>query len=96
MHARLFANPREWDGGSAERAQENFQRYARTIGLEGAAFEQCMTSQQYAAEVQRDVDEARALGLAATPAFIINNRVYMGARPFEQFSMLLDRELSGQ
>lgn len=96
MHAKLFANPSEWDGGSSRQAQASFQRYAEVIGLDGAAFQDCMTSQQFAAEVQGDFDEARALGITATPAFIINNELYMGARPFEQFSALLDSQLVGQ
>lgn len=96
MHAKLFADPREWDGDSERQAQASFRRYAEVLGLDGATFEQCMASQQFAAEVQRDFDEARMLGLTATPAFIINNELYLGARPFEQFSFLLDNALAGQ
>lgn len=95
MHDQLFTDQSDWDGRSATTAQASFRRYAETIGLDTTAFDQCMTSQQFADEVQRDWSEARSLGLTGTPAFIINGKLMSGARPFEQFKQVLDKELAG-
>jgi protein-disulfide isomerase len=94
MHDQLFAEPSEWDGGSAETAEASFRRYAERIGLDRAAFEQCLASDQFTDEIQRDYDEARALGLTGTPAFVINGKLLSGARPIQQFSSVLDGELA--
>lgn len=94
MHDQLFAEPSEWDGSSAATAQASFTRYATQIGLDQPTFEQCLASEQVRAEIQRDSDEARGLGLTGTPAFIINGRLLSGARPFEQFRSVLDGELA--
>lgn len=94
MHDQLFREPSEWDGSSAETAEANFQRYAEQLGLNGATFEQCMASDQFVAEIRRDYNEARDLGLTGTPAFVINGKLLSGARPFEQFRNVLDRQLA--
>ena len=85
-HDRLFA------------AQPDFQRddlvrYAVEIGLGRAPFAACLDERRFAAAVEADVTQARALGLRSTPTFIINGRPLIGAHPVENFRTAIDEAL---
>ena len=85
-HDRLFAE-------QARFAEERLIAYAVDLGLDGEAFGRCLTERRFAREVEADLAQARALGLTATPAFLINGRVVMGAQPMEAFRAVIDGAL---
>ena len=87
-HDRLFA------------AQPNFQRddlirYAVEVGLTREEFMQCLDNRRFAAAVEADVAQARALGVRSTPTFLINGRPLVGAHPVETFRSAIDDALRG-
>jgi protein-disulfide isomerase len=67
---------------------------ARKLGLDGAAFDQCLDSGKHAANIRADLDEAARMGVNSTPTFYINGRPLIGAQPFEAFKQVIDEELS--
>ena len=86
-HDKLYEN--------APRAMPDHLRgYAREVGLDLAAFDQCQASGKYRVAVQKDVDEGNRLGVTATPTFFINGRQVTGAQPLEAFSLMIDEELT--
>ncbi len=44
-----------------------------------------MTDSELHAELQKDIDEANALGASSTPVFLVNDRPIVGAQPLEVF-----------
>jgi protein-disulfide isomerase len=79
-------------------AQEKFavtklSEYAQSIGLDIAAFEQCLASNKYTAEIQKDIADGSQIGVTGTPAFFINGRLLSGAQPFEAFQRIIEEEL---
>ena len=54
------------------------RQQARKIGLDGARFDQCIASRSHAPEWERDKERGRALGVSATPSFVVGNRVFEG------------------
>jgi len=87
MHDRLFAN-------QAKLAPTDLKEHAVALGLDAAAFNQCLDSGKYTAEWRKDAEEANRLGLSGTPAFFINGRLLSGAQPYEAFAAVIDEELS--
>src|SRR5262245_11311016 len=75
-HDRLFANQND-----VERA--DLLRYAAEVGLNREAFTRCVDEKRFAAAVEADVAQARALGVRSTPTFIVNGRPLIGAHPVE-------------
>jgi protein-disulfide isomerase len=75
-------------------APEELRSYAKTAGLDVASFDQCVSAERYAAQVQKDIDEAKQAGVSGTPAFFINGRLLVGAQPLENFVALIEEELS--
>ncbi|MBR9707698.1 MAG: DsbA family protein [Candidatus Diapherotrites archaeon] len=67
--------------------------YAGQAGLDTAAFEECLTSQKYSAEVDADIQEGTSLGVNSTPTFFINGSKFEGARTVEGFRSAIDAAL---
>ena len=96
MHDRLFAN---------QGALEPWNPHAEAVGLDVAAFEQCMTSGKHVAEIRRDMAEASRLGITGTPGFLLGRTeaksskvrilaVLSGAKPFAAFKTEIDKLLA--
>lgn len=97
MHDRLFAAQREWSG--AADAAERFTGYAAALGLDMAAFRECVANDRVAPILVSDVMQATQGGVNGTPAFLLQageeQRSLAGAQPFEEFSRQIDELLAG-
>ena len=85
-HDRLFANQ-----GDVERP--DLLRYAGEVGLKRDEFIRCIDERRFAAAVEADLAQARALGVRSTPTFIVNGRPLIGAHPVETFRTVIDDAL---
>jgi len=86
-HDRLYATP-----DAFERA--TLIRYAADLGIDPVAFSRCLDRHEFAAAVDADMEQAHALGLRATPSFLINGRLLVGAHPIERFRQVIDDALA--
>jgi protein-disulfide isomerase len=68
-------------------------RYAVEVGLDAERFGRCLDERTFAETVEADVTQARALGIKATPTFLINGQVLEGAHPVESFRSAIDDAL---
>jgi protein-disulfide isomerase len=66
------------------------------LGLDAAAFNECLDSGKYASEVGKDVEDGTSYGVEGTPAFFINGLLVPGALPFASFKSVLDAALAAQ
>jgi protein-disulfide isomerase len=73
--------------------RDDLLAYATELGLNRDAFAQCLDTHRFAANVQRDIAQAEALGVNSTPAFLINGRAVLGARPIEEFRSIVEDAL---
>ena len=46
------------------------------------AFNECLDSDKYLAEIQSDMAEGVRVGVSGTPAMFINGRLLVGAQPY--------------
>lgn len=69
-------------------------QYANDLGLDAAAFRECLDSRRYRDEVQADYEAALQLGINSTPTFFINGRPVIGAQPYEVFARIIEEELA--
>jgi protein-disulfide isomerase len=86
MHDHLFAD-------QSKLGVADLKAAARAIGLDAAAFDQCLDSGRHADLVESDTEAGSRYGVSATPAFFINGRPVIGAQPFEAFARVIDEEL---
>jgi len=98
MHDLLFAN-------QAKLNRPDLTAHAQTLGLNVAAFDECVDSGKYAARVRKDVAETQRLGASGTPTFFLGLtepggtqlkavRVLRGAQPYTAFQEAIDSLLS--
>ena len=69
------------------------KRYAQELGLDAAAFDECVDTRKHRDAVESDYMQGGQLGLNATPTFLINGRLLSGAQPFDAFQTIIDDEL---
>jgi len=67
--------------------------YATELGLDRDAFARCIDERRFAADVERDVTQAQALGVNSTPAFLVNGRPVVGAISIDEFRAIIDEAL---
>jgi len=87
MHDQLFGNQSALDRPALE-------KYAEKIGLDLPKFKAALDNHTFKAAVDKDLAEARDLGVQGTPNFFINGRPLRGAVPYEQFKTVVDDEIS--
>jgi protein-disulfide isomerase len=86
-HDKLFANP-------SRLSTVDLKQHAADLGLEAKAFNSCVDTHKYGADVQADIEAGVVAGGDATPAFFINGRMVSGAQPFDVFKRVIDEELA--
>ena len=75
-------------------APQDLKQYAQELKLNATAFDQCLDSGKYTAEVDKDFQEGVGLGLTGTPSFFINGKQIVGAQPLAAFQRVVDGELA--
>jgi protein-disulfide isomerase len=98
MHRRLFEEPMAL-------GEKELLEHAQTLGLDIAAFQQCLSSEETAMALRRQMRETAAIGLKGTPLFLVgvkkpndNNvrvlRMIPGTYPYDVFKTTLDTVLT--
>lgn len=95
MHDILFEKQTEWS--PAPKALEVFEGYAKKIGLDVAAYKECMTSQSKVPEIRKDLLDGIAVGVKGTPHFFINGKRIPGSMDYATvFKPAIEAELAGK
>jgi protein-disulfide isomerase len=98
MHDVLFQNQRAL-------APLQLAEHARTVGVDGAKFEECLASGRQAARVERGLTDGAAVGVQGTPTFVVGKTKagdvvegtpIRGAQPLETFRRIIDQALAEQ
>lgn len=88
-HDRLFASM-----GPFAFTNGRLKAYAAEIGLDTDLFDRCLDSGKYLQKVKEETAIGLTLGARATPLFLINGMMLVGAHPFETFRQIIDEELN--
>ncbi|MFQ5960232.1 MAG: DsbA family protein [Candidatus Methylomirabilales bacterium] len=95
MHDVLFQNQRALE-------VNKLKAYARSLGLDPAAFATCVDTGKYKTKVQKNLDDGVKAGVRGTPAFFVGKTrpdgtiqgvMISGARPTAAFRQEIDRLL---
>ncbi len=86
MNAKLFESQTALD-------VPQLKVYAKDLGLDQKAFDECLDSGKHTKRVEADVEYGASVGVSGTPAFFVNGIPVTGARPFSDFKQIIDDEL---
>lgn len=84
MHDLIFKN--QQTGLSID----NFKKWAKEIKLNTQKFNECLDSDKYKAEVEKDLNDGLSYGIQGTPSFFINGELLVGAQPYQVFKTKFD------
>src|SRR5258708_15404276 len=87
MHDLIFE-------GKRNLKKENLLAEARSLNLDMNRFTADLESDEIRKQVEADLLEGKRLGIDGTPEFFVNGRPLSGARPLEQFQILINSELA--
>lgn len=72
----------------------NYIETAKKLGMDENKFKSCFESQKYKEQIQQVFEEAKSIGVQGTPTFFINDKMIVGAQPYEKFKSLIEQELN--
>lgn len=92
-HDKLFENQNTWSTGDAI---TEFKKYASDLGLDTSKFNQCLDSDKYANEVQKDFQDGVSYKVEGTPTFFIGNvkdgfEIVVGAQSYSVFEQAINQ-----
>lgn len=71
-------------------SKDNLKGFAAEMGLDTAAFNECLDSGKYTSIVQQETATAQQIGVQSTPSFVVNGQPIIGAQPYEQFQEIFE------
>jgi protein-disulfide isomerase len=86
LHDALFANQSNLD-------EPGLNAIAQKLGLDHNLFQSCLASGEYKAQVSRDQEDGRKIGISSTPGFFVNGIALTGAQAETAFEKIIDDEL---
>jgi predicted DsbA family dithiol-disulfide isomerase len=87
MHDLMYAN-------QDDLSMSSLIDYAGQAGLDVDRFRADLESEAFKDTVAADLALAEELGIVGTPSFLINGKLFAGARPTDQFRASIDPELA--
>ncbi len=87
MHDKLFQNQ-----GLSEKQQ--LINLAEQIGADIVKFSQCLNSDKYVSQIQKDYADGEKLGVTGTPTWFINGYRVKGDVPYELFLEMVEELIS--
>ena len=93
MNEKLFSTTEEW--GAQEDPTSQFKSYAQELGLDTAAFNDCLDSGEATAVVQADLMAGEMFGVNATPYFFVNELPIRGGLSIEALGRVIDYAAAG-
>jgi protein-disulfide isomerase len=86
LHDNMFEN-------QAALAPAKLKETAAKLGADSTKFNKCLDDNKFIAQVEKDIQEGKDIGVKSTPTFFVNGKLISGAQPLEIFSELIDKEL---
>ena len=93
-HDILFANQSALFANINQKLDKTLIAYAEALEMDTEAFGACIKKNRYNDEIQQDLLDAKAAGISSTPGFLINDLMFIGAKPYNEFQSLIESALA--
>jgi len=91
-HDYLYNNQGQENSGTF--SKDNLKKFAATLGLDTAKFNDCVDNGKYSKDVATDLSDGQKAGVNGTPTVFINGVPVVGAQPYDQFKSAIDAALA--
>lgn len=89
MHDAIYANQNIWV--TMQSPLDAFVKMATELGLNVQQFQSDVTSNKYAAVINKDMADGNALGIYQTPTFFINGQMYVGPTDYNDLQQAVNQ-----
>lgn len=90
MHDLIFLGQDQWNTQSASNPKPFFEKYAADAGLNVQVWETCYDSRKHQGRIMANAAEGERRKVGSTPTFIIGNKAYPGAVPYDFLKAVVD------
>jgi protein-disulfide isomerase len=94
LHDWIFENQAKWS--EATDAADQFKKQALALGVKEADYGKCVADPASTARIQKDQQDAIAMGVQGTPAFFVNDWFISGAAGIDEFKDKIEKAKAGQ
>jgi protein-disulfide isomerase len=89
MHDQIMFNQQRW---VRERSPDReFRDYARALGVDIRRYDACVSDRSKLGQLEASKQEGLDLGITATPSYVINGTLYVGAMGYDSLVTLIER-----
>ncbi len=74
-------------------SNENLKLLADALSVNSSQFSECLETEKYSEEIDKDYADGQFYGVSGAPAFFINEHLVSGAQPFSVFKEIIDGAL---
>ncbi len=92
MHDLLYENQDSW--ANAGNVSTIFESYATQLGLNVEQFKTDVASEEVSSIINADIKEGQAIGVTATPTFILNGKKIENPTDLAGFKQVIDEQIS--
>ena len=89
MSDMIFANQQAWSSAGKTGAEEEFIKYAETLGLDLEKFKQDIHSKEVINAVEQDFISGQKNEIEYTPSFFLNGELINNPRSYDDFRTLI-------
>jgi protein-disulfide isomerase len=89
MHDLIFEHPEHL-------SPADFDRYALELGLDMNKFHDFQADPAQSAVIDKDIADGKALGVTATPTFVVNGQKLVGRQSYERLKQIIVAEFKGE
>ena len=90
MHDQLFQNQDKWNSTVTRNPSGQFESYAKAIGLDVDAWEECYDGRRHLPKIEASVAQGTRLRVSSTPTFIIGNSMVPGMLGYDRIKAMVD------
>jgi protein-disulfide isomerase len=96
MHDKLYNNQDQWNGEATDNPKPFFEKYAQDIGLNTTQWGSCYDTRKFQKRIEANMAEGMRRQINQTPTFIIGNKAYPGALPYDEIKRLVDEQTAAK
>lgn len=92
FHDYLYSHQGQENTGAF--SKDNLKKFAADLGLNTNQFNNCLDTDKYQAQLNKDTAAGRTAGVSGTPTVFINGQMLVGAQPYTSYKTVIDQDLN--
>ncbi len=96
MHDIIFMNQDRWNSEATRNPEGVLKPLAQQVGVSMPQYESCMETRKFVPQIRANYDESVKQQIQSTPSFRIGKTTYLGARSYDEFKELVEKEIAAR